>query len=80
MLNTLTRKVAGIQKTFALELEGFTLGDLVDSFGCKKGRPYMPGVGEIIAIRPDRERPYVCAHNNQLYFYNKSEIKHTDPC
>jgi len=74
----LTKVVAGVHKEFAFELGEFGLGDLVDSFGCETGRPYMPGTGEIIAIKPKEERPFLCAHNNQMYSYKASEIEHTD--
>ena len=76
--DNLTNVVAGFTKKFAFKLGEFSLGDLVDSFGCEDGRQYMPGIGEIISIRPDKERPFVCVHDNKMYFYKAKEIEHTD--
>lgn len=59
---------------WALEFEGFKLGDCVDSFGCETGRPYMPGVGIILAIKPREERPFICEHGDRVYRYKKAEI------
>jgi hypothetical protein len=73
-----TSMSAGAAKQFAIMLGKFSLGDLVDSFGCESGRSYMPGTGMIITIRPDEERPFICEHNDRVYRYKKSEIEHTD--
>lgn len=69
---------ADLNKKFAIEMDGFKLGDIIDSFGCEKGRPYMPGTGHIISIMPQNERPFVCEHNDKTYRYNAKEIEHSD--
>ena len=67
-------------KRFVLKLGQFELGDLVSSYGCETGRKYMPGIGEVIAIRPADERPYTCEHNEKLYYFKEKEISIHDCC
>ena len=68
-----------ISENLVAKLGKFEIGDMVSScpWGLKPGR-HMPGVGEIIAIRADRERPYICAHNDKLYQFKATEIDHHD--
>lgn len=62
------------KENLVAKLGKFKVGDFISSYSCEKGNKYMPGVGEIIAIRKDLERPYICEFSGKLYWYKAEEI------